>query len=100
MLQVGFARRTLRSSLVVALGGGVVERFQRDSPAAPASPGIRCVPSACTSLLTSRVDSSVDDLLKTAVDLPEGKNLVGAFFQPDAVLIITSLTQRSNHFLG
>jgi len=35
--------------------------------------------------LLSQIDSSVGG--KTAVNLPEGKNLVGTFYQPDCVLI-------------
>ena len=75
-----------RSSLVVALGGGVVGDLAGFA-AATYMRGIRCV-QVPTSLLAC-VDSSVGG--KTAVDLPEGKNLVGAFFQPDAVLVDTSL---------
>ena len=85
--QSAFAEAGLtRSSLVVALGGGVVGDLAGFA-AATYMRGIRCV-QVPTSLLAC-VDSSVGG--KTAVDLPEGKNLVGAFFQPDAVLIDTSL---------
>lgn len=84
-----------RSSLVVALGGGVVGDLAGFA-AATYMRGIRCV-QVPTSLLAC-VDSSVGG--KTAVDLPEGKNLVGAFFQPDAVLIDTSLLATlPEHFL-
>lgn len=83
-----------RSSVVVALGGGVVGDLAGFA-AATYMRGCHCV-QVPTSLL-SCVDSSVGG--KTAVDLPMGKNLVGAFFQPDAVLIDTSLLDTlSDHF--
>ncbi len=83
-----------RSSLIVALGGGVVGDLAGFA-AATYMRGIRCV-QVPTSLLAC-VDSSVGG--KTAVDLPEGKNLVGAFFQPEAVLVDTSLLATlSPHF--
>lgn len=75
-----------RDSLIVALGGGVVGDMA-GFVAATYMRGCHCV-QVPTSLL-SCVDSSVGG--KTAVDLPAGKNLVGAFFQPDAVLIDTTL---------
>lgn len=78
--------RLTRSSVVVALGGGVVGDLAGFA-AATYMRGCRCI-QVPTSLL-SCVDSSVGG--KTAVDLPTGKNLVGAFFQPDAVLVDTSL---------
>jgi len=71
-----------RDATVVALGGGVVGDVA-GFVAATWMRGIRCV-QAPTSLL-AMVDSSVGG--KTAVDLPYGKNLVGAFHQPAAVLI-------------
>jgi 3-dehydroquinate synthetase len=43
------------------------------------------------STLLSMVDSSVGG--KTGINLPEGKNLVGAFWQPKAVYIDTALLQ-------
>lgn len=71
-----------RSSTVLALGGGVVgDTF--GFAAATYMRGVRFVQSP-TSLL-AMVDSSVGG--KVGVDLPEGKNLVGAFKQPDVVLI-------------
>lgn len=83
-----------RSSLVVALGGGVVGDLAGFA-AATYMRGCRCM-QIPTSLLAC-IDSSVGG--KTAVDLPQGKNLVGAFFQPSAVLIDTTvLATLSPHF--
>lgn len=76
------ARKGLtRSDVVFALGGGVTG----DMAGLAASLYLRGVP--CVQLPTSLlsvVDSSVGG--KTAVDLPEGKNLVGTFTQPHLVL--------------
>jgi 3-dehydroquinate synthase len=71
-----------RSSTVIALGGGVVGDTAGFA-AASYMRGVRLL-QIPTSLL-AMVDSSVGG--KVGVDLPEGKNLVGAFKQPDAVLI-------------
>ncbi|HVF35711.1 MAG TPA: 3-dehydroquinate synthase [Candidatus Saccharimonadia bacterium] len=71
-----------RDATVVALGGGVVGDVA-GFVAATWMRGIGYVQTP-TSLL-AMVDSSVGG--KTAVDLPYGKNLVGAFHQPAAVLI-------------
>lgn len=71
-----------RGSLIAGLGGGVTG----DMAAFAASiymRGIRCV-QVPTSLL-AMIDSGVGG--KTGVDLPEGKNLVGTFYQPKAVLM-------------
>lgn len=77
------ARRGLdRGSVIVALGGGVVGDLAGFA-AAIYMRGIRVI-QIPTSLL-AMVDSSVGG--KTAVDLPEGKNLAGAFHQPQTVLI-------------
>ena len=73
-----------RDATLVALGGGVIGDLGGFA-AACWMRGIRFV-QVPTSLL-AMVDSSVGG--KTAVDLPQGKNLVGAFHQPSAVLIDT-----------
>ncbi len=74
-----------RSSAVLSLGGGVVG----DMAGFAAASFLRGVPyvQMPTSLL-SMVDASVGG--KTGVDLPQGKNLVGAFKQPEVVIIDTA----------
>lgn len=73
--------RLSRSDVLVALGGGVVGDMAGFA-AATYLRGIRFVQVPTT--LLAAVDSSVGG--KTAVDLSEGKNLVGAFHQPSLVL--------------
>lgn len=76
MAQLSFGR----DCLVVALGGGVVG----DLAGFVASTYMRGVPVVqVPTTLLAMVDSSVGG--KTAVNLPEGKNLVGTFFQPSFV---------------
>ena len=70
-----------RQDLLVALGGGVVGDLTGFA-AATYLRGIDFI-QVPTSLL-SQVDSSIGG--KTGVDLPEGKNLVGEFYQPRLVL--------------
>jgi len=73
-----------RDTTIIALGGGVVgdlsgfvaASFQRGMPFIQ-------IPTT----LLSQVDSSVGG--KTAVNHPLGKNMIGAFYQPKAVLIDT-----------
>ena len=71
-----------RRSVVVALGGGVVGDLS-GFVAATYARGIRYFQVPTT--LLAQVDSSVGG--KTAIDLPQGKNMVGAFHQPCGVLI-------------
>lgn len=77
-----FEHHLTRTDIVVALGGGVTGDMAGFA-AASYLRGIDFV-QIPTSLL-SQVDSSVGG--KTGVDLPFGKNLVGAFWQPVLVLI-------------
>ena len=73
-----------RNDLIVALGGGVVGDLAGFA-AATFLRGIRFVQVPTT--LLAAVDSSVGG--KTAIDLPSGKNLAGAFCQPSLVLCDT-----------
>ena len=73
-----------RDDLVVALGGGVVG----DLAGFAAAIYLRGLPLAqIPTTLLAQIDSSVGG--KTAINLPSGKNLVGAFHQPACVVIDT-----------
>jgi len=86
-------RRAGRDVTVIALGGGVVGDIAGFA-AACYMRGVSFVQVPTT--LLAQVDSSVGG--KTGVNHPGGKNLVGAFHQPDVVLIdtdtLTTLSDR------
>lgn len=74
--------RMARNEPIIALGGGVVG----DLAGFTAATWLRGVPFVqVPTTLLAMVDASVGG--KTGVDLPQGKNLVGAFKQPELVLI-------------
>ena len=76
MLTLGADRKTV----LIALGGGVVG----DLTGFLASVYMRSVPYIqIPTTLIGQVDSAIGG--KTAVDLPQGKNLLGTFYQPAAV---------------
>lgn len=76
--------RLTRSDLVIALGGGVVGDLTGFA-AATYLRGIDYIQIPTT--LLAMVDSSVGG--KTAIDIKEGKNLCGSFYQPKTVLCDT-----------
>jgi 3-dehydroquinate synthase len=71
----------LRGDAVVALGGGVVGDTAGFTAAAYHR-GVACLQAPTT--LLAQVDAAIGG--KTGVNLPEGKNLVGAFHQPVGVI--------------
>ncbi|HVH52661.1 MAG TPA: 3-dehydroquinate synthase, partial [Actinomycetota bacterium] len=82
-----------RDDVVIALGGGSVGDLA-GFVAATYMRGVRFIQVPTT--LTAQVDAAIGG--KTGVNLPEGKNLVGAFHQPVAVLAdvttLASLPER------
>lgn len=81
-----------RSDTVVALGGGVIGDLA-GFVAASYMRGIRFIQIPTT--LLAQVDSSVGG--KVGIDLPEGKNLVGAFKPPVEVRICIDLLRTIPH---
>jgi len=82
MVSAGFTRR----DVVIGLGGGLVTDVA-GFVAAVYHRGIPVVHVPTT--LLAMVDAAIGG--KTGVNLPEGKNLVGAYWQPSAVLCDTAL---------
>jgi 3-dehydroquinate synthase len=82
-----------RSDIIIALGGGVIGDLTGFA-AAILKRGTRFVQIPTT--LLAQVDSSVGG--KTGINVSQGKNLIGAFHQPDLVLAdrqaLTSLPRR------
>ena len=71
-----------RGEPLIAIGGGALG----DAAGFLAATYLRGVPIIhVPTTLVAQVDSAIGG--KTGVDLPEGKNLVGAFHQPEAVVI-------------
>lgn len=77
-----------RSGVVLALGGGVVGDMAGFA-AATFMRGVRLVQAPTT--LLAMTDASMG--AKTGVDLPQGKNLVGVFKQPELVFIDLAVLQ-------
>lgn len=94
MLEVGLGR----DSAVIALGGGVVGDLA-GFVAATYMRGIPVIQVPTTTL--AMADSAIGS--KTAVDVPYGKNLIGAFHSPEAVYmdmnLLSTLDER-NYYAG
>jgi 3-dehydroquinate synthase len=81
-----FKLRAGRSSWILAFGGGVIG----DIAGFAAATFMRGIPFAMIpTTLLSQVDSSIGG--KTGVNVPQGKNLIGAFHQPSAVIADTEV---------
>jgi 3-dehydroquinate synthase len=88
--------RADRKTVLVAFGGGVIG----DIVGFVAASFLRGVPYAqVPTTLLAQIDSSIGG--KTGVNLAEGKNLIGAFYQPKAVivdpLVLETLPRREFH---
>ena len=82
------ALRVERSEPLVAIGGGALG----DTAGFLAATYLRGIPLIhVPTTLVAQIDSAIGG--KTGVDLPEGKNLMGAFHQPTAVIIDVAALQ-------
>lgn len=82
ILDVLVRQRVERQDLILALGGGVTG----DVAGFAASTYLRGIPFVqIPTTLVAQVDSSVGG--KTGVNHPRGKNLIGAFYQPQMVIV-------------
>ncbi len=81
LLQFLSENQMTRSDTIIALGGGVTGDLTGFASSVYLR-GVRWIQIPTT--LLAAVDASVGG--KTAIDLPSGKNLVGSFYQPDAVI--------------
>jgi pentafunctional AROM polypeptide len=81
-------QRCTRDTVILALGGGVVGDLV-GFVAATFMRGVRVVQIPTT--LLAMVDSAVGG--KTAIDVPLGKNLIGAFHQPEFIFIDAALLE-------
>ena len=88
MLRLGVER----GGVVLALGGGVIGDLAGFA-AGVLKRGVDFVQIATT--LLAQVDSSVGG--KTAIDVPEGKNLIGLFHQPKLVIADTAVLSTLPH---
>jgi 3-dehydroquinate synthase len=84
LYEVLLEARLERKSPIVALGGGITG----DTVGFVAATYLRGVPFIqCPTTLLAMVDASVGG--KVGVNVPQGKNLIGAFYQPQLVVIDT-----------
>lgn len=89
-------RHVERGEPIVAVGGGAIG----DTAGFLAATYLRGIPFIqVPTTLVAQIDSSIGG--KTGVDLPEGKNLVGAFHQPAAIVVdialLADLPERERH---
>lgn len=83
-----FEMKLTRSDLIVALGGGVIG----DLTGYAAATFLRGLPFLqIPTTLLAQVDSSVGG--KVAINVPQGKNLIGTFYQPNMVLVDLDVLQ-------
>jgi 3-dehydroquinate synthase len=88
LLRAMAAARLERGDPLVAIGGGALG----DAAGFAAATYLRGVPLVhVPTTLVAQIDSAIGG--KTAIDIPEGKNLVGAFHQPRAIVVdVAALT--------